>query len=185
MREPRWSDSVSISRDSARMRAAAFQSDQGVASIDSILNVDPSDPNSGELARRRIPWVMQSDVFNPEFDEFEALQSSGRLGLIEDPDLVNALTGCYGLLEYVAEMYRYDIEQSHKVAELMYPHIEFPRSRYVLDSLPLFPPPEVAPSLPLLISDPVFVNEMSHRSRASAQRAAELLEVIEGELDGA
>lgn len=181
-----------LAEDTVRMRLAAAQSRQGVVAIDSILNARPQAPSMGTQLQRWIPWVMQSDVFNPEGDEFEALRSSGRLGLISDSDLLTAVTSYYAELAYIAEMYRYDIDQSHAVAELMYPHIELPRSRYVMDSLPLFPVPEVAESAATLLSDPVFVNEMSYlgflkeliavRSQEASRSAARLLEVIEEEL---
>jgi hypothetical protein len=168
-------------------------STRGVAAIDSILNADSDVPSTPQRIADWIPFVLQSNVFNVEGEEFEALRSSGRLGLITDPELLGALTSYYADLEYIAEMYRFDIDQSHAVAELLYPHVEFPRSDFVnVPNVSVFPTPEVDASVVALLDDRIFVNEMTYlgflkeltagSASDAASRAAELLQMIEREL---
>jgi len=184
-----------LADDTVRITGLADQASRGVAAIDSILNADPRAEVTLGLFEREIPWVMQSGIFEPGFNEFEALRGSGRLGLITDPEILNGLMRYAGSLQSVATMQGLDLDQAHAVAELMYPHIELPRSQFVsgLAQGPLFPVPDVEASATELLSDPVFVNEMTYLgylrtihadiARGSRTQASELLELIDRRLN--
>jgi hypothetical protein len=186
---------VELANDTVQMMELADQANHGVAAIDSILNADPRSDATPALLARTIPWVMQSSIFDPGFAEFDALRSSGRLGLITDSEILNRLTRYASTLQSVATMQNLDLAQAHAAAQLMYPDIEMPRSQFVsgLSQGPRFPAPDVAPTATDLLLDPVFVNEMTylgylrtiHRAitRSAATQASELLEVIHQRLN--
>ena len=76
-----------------------------------------------------IPFALESSLLRPSGQEYEALQGSGRLGLVANADLLGALALYYDRRAYVATLLSLDGAQTQEVAEPLYPHVEFPRVR--------------------------------------------------------
>ena len=159
-----------LSNDTAEFARLSGLSERSVDAIRSILATNPTDADAPSQVAELIPFVLESAILSPSGQEYEALQSSGRLGLVSNAELLSALALYYRRQEYVAELYRSDVEQSHAVAELMYPHVEFPRDVFTPEARPgassastpsFYPVPAAAPSVVDLLSDRVFVNEMT------------------------
>ena len=182
---------VDLARDTASLSYLGRLSGRGVVAVRNVLATPPGMPSRADSVAALIPWVLRSSVFQPAGEEFEALRSSGRLGLITNPELLSAISSYYRGLDYLADMYRYDVEQSHVVAELMYPHVAFPRDQF-LGGAAGFPPPRVDGSFWILLDEPVFTNEMTYAAflkeltsdaaAAAADDADELLMMIRSEL---
>ena len=161
---------VNLSDDTTEWARLAGLNERSVEAIRSMLATDPYAADASSTVAELIPFTLESAVLAPSGQEYEALESSGRLGLVSDARLLGALALYYRRQEYVAELYRSDVEQSHDVAELMYPHVEFPRDVFTHSSQPadasastqsFIPTPTAAPSAVGLLSDRVFVNEMT------------------------
>lgn len=192
-----------LSTDTLRLRTHVFSSNRGVAAIDSVLNADPGRPETTTLIARLTPFIVGTYSFDAVSSqrnassanqEYEALRSSGQLGLITSPQLLSDLAGYHAGIGYLQLLDQLDFEQNRVIARLMYPHIEFPRDRFanVADSAAFLPTPTVYPSVMRLLDERVFVNEMGQLgtlrtlSAATAARnlaaAADLLRAIEQEL---
>ena len=162
---------LNLSTDTAEFARLARLNERSVDAIRAILATDPGDLDAPSDMAELIPFTLESSTLIPSGQEYEALRSSGRLGLVSDPALLGALAKYYVRQEYVAELFRLDVEQSHAVAELMYPHVEFPRDVFTLETRPatstastpsFYPVPTAVPSVVGLLSDRVFVNEMTY-----------------------
>ena len=160
-----------LSNDTAEFVRLSGLNERSVDAIRSILATNPAHADAPSQMAELIPFTLESSIRNPSGQEYEALQSSGRLGLVSNAELLGALAQYYERQQYVAELFRLDGEQSHAVAELMYPHVEFPRDVFTLESSPetssastpsFYPVPAAAPSVTGLLSDRVFVNEMTY-----------------------
>lgn len=183
-----------LSADTLRLRAHVFSSDRGVAAIDSVLNSEPGRPETRNLIARLTPFIVGTYYFNPANQEYEALRSSGQLGLITSSQLLSDLAGYHAGIGYLELLSQLDFEQNRVIARLMYPHIEFPRDRFanVADSAAFLPTPTAYPSVVRLLDERVFVNEMGQLgalrvlAAATAARnlaaATDLLRAIEQEL---
>lgn len=154
--------------DFARLSALNVRS---VDAIRSLLSTNPDDPTAPAQIAELIPFTLEANIRNPTGEEYEALKSSGRLGLVSNADLLGALAQYYERQQYAAELFRLDGDQSHAVAELMYPHVEFPRDVFTPELTPesstadtpsFYPVPSANTSVVGLLSDPVFVNEMAY-----------------------
>ena len=160
-----------LSTDTARLARLSGVNQRRVEAIRSMLAIEPEGADAPSLVAELIPFVLESSSWTPTGQEYEALRSSGRLGLVSNPELLGLLARYYGRQSYVAELFRLDVEQSHAVAELMYPHVEFPRDVFTVESRPettttstpsFYPVPEVDPSVVRLLDDRIFVNEMTY-----------------------
>ena len=160
-----------LSTDTARLARLSGVNQRRVEAIRSMLAIEPEGADAPSLVAELIPFVLESSLWTPTGQEYEALRSSGRLGLVSNPELLGLLARYYGRQSYVAELFRLDVEQSHAVAELMYPHVEFPRDVFTVESRPettttstpsFNPVPEVDPSVVRLLDDRIFVNEMTY-----------------------
>jgi len=184
--------------DFARLSALNLRS---VDAIRSLLETNPRDPIAPAQIAELIPFTLEANIRNPTGEEYQALKSSGRLGLVTNADLLGALALYYERQQYAAELFRLDGDQSHAVAELMYPHIEFPRDVFTPELKPesstadtpsFYPVPIARSSVVGLLSDPVFVNEMAYLGLLKQllinviaemkTLAGELLEMITDEL---
>lgn len=153
---------ANLAGDTLILRRYEFTSTRGVAAVDSILNADPDGPETIRLITRLTPFIVGTYVFMPASQEYEALRSSGRLGLITSSRLLADLAAYHGWIAYLERLAQMDFEQNRIIARLMYPHIEFPRDRFAnpADSAAFLPTPTVFPSAVGLLDDRSFVNEM-------------------------
>lgn len=193
---------ANLSTDTAEFTRLSALYVRSIDAIRDLLSTDPGAPGAAAQIAELIPFSIEANLREPTGDEYEALQGSGRLGLISNPELVSALARYYTRQEYAAELFRLDGDQSHAAAELMYPHVEFPRDVFTPETLPesstaetasFYPVPTARPSVVRLLSDPVFVNEMAYTGLLKQllvnaildmrAQADHLLVVIDGELE--
>lgn len=162
---------LNLSRDTAEFARLSGVSQRRVNAVRSLLTTDPAGTDAPSRLAELIPFTLESSTLIPSGQEYKALQSSGRLGLVSSSEILGSLARYYDRQEYVAELFRLDVEQSHAVAELMYPHVEFPRDVFTPEKRPgtttvstpsFYPVPIAAPSVVRLLSDRIFVNEMTY-----------------------
>lgn len=162
---------ANISSDTTEFVRLSRLYERSVGATRALLLTNPADPDATAQMAELIPFTIEANIRNPTGEEYEALRSSGRLGLVSNTELLSALAHYYSRQEYAAELFRLDGEQSHAVAELMYPHVEFPRDRFTSELRPgsstaetpsFYPVPTASPSVVGLLDDPIFVNEMTY-----------------------
>jgi len=162
---------LNLSNDTADFVRLSGLNIRSVDAIRSLLAINPADADAPSQMAELIPFTLEANIRNPSGQEYEALQSSGRLGLVSNAELLGELAHYYERQQYAAELFRLDGEQSHAVAQLMYPHVEFPRDVFTpelkpetstVDTPSFYPVPAADPSVVGLLSDPVFVNEMTY-----------------------
>lgn len=160
-----------LADDTTRLARLSGVNQRRVGAIRSLLAIDPTGVDAPLQMAELIPFTLESSTWIPTGEEYEALRSSGRLGLVSNPELLGLLARYYSRQSYVAELFRLDVEQSHAVAELLYQHVEFPRDVFTREQRPestttstpsFYPTPAVAPSAVSLLSDRLFVNEMTY-----------------------
>jgi len=163
-----------LSSDTLELARLSGVNQRRVDAVRALLTTDPEASNAPARMADLIPFALESSLLRPSGQEYEALQGSGRLGLVANAELLSALALYYERREYAATLFGLDGAQSHEVAELMYPHIEFPRDVFTPETRPstttvstpsFIPVPTAAPSVVSLLSDRVFVNEMAEMGR--------------------
>jgi hypothetical protein len=149
-----------LATDSVVFADLSFEASRGTEAIRTVLQADPTDSETSDLIAEATPGVLGSWILVPSGQEYEALRSSGRLGLIKDSEVLSALANYYQTQEYLSGLVRLDVDQAQAVARLMYPHVEFPRDVFLGPAS--YPVPTAAPSVVRLLSDRVYVNEMTY-----------------------
>jgi len=163
-----------LSSDTLELARLSSVTQRRIDAIRTLLTLDPEASDATERMAGLIPFALESSLLPPSGQEYEALKGSGRLGLVANADLLSALAEYYELREYAATLFALDGEQSQEVADLIYPHVEFPRDVFTPETRPstttlstpsFIPVPTADPSVVSLLSDRVFVNEMIEMGR--------------------
>lgn len=162
---------LNLSEDTATFARVSALTERSVESIRSLLAVEALEEEAPREIASLIPYTLESHTLIPNAQEYDALVGSGQLGLIASSELLRTLALYYLRQDYLAELFRLDVQQSHETARLLYPHVEFPRDMFTPETRPatsttgtpsFFPVPSAAPSVVQLLEDPVFVNEMTY-----------------------
>lgn len=153
---------ANLQGDSASMGEIAGGSAASAEAIRTVLQSNATDSETPARIAEHVPKVIASWTFDLTGQEYEALLNSGQLGLIEDTQVLVDLAEHYRVQERLKELIRLDVDQSHLVAQLMYPHIEFPRDVFVGSGASPYPVPMADASVVRLLNDRVFVNEMTY-----------------------
>jgi hypothetical protein len=176
-----------LSDDAAELARLSGVNQRRVDAIQALLTTDPDASDASTTMAELIPFALESSLLRPSGQEYEALQSSGRLGLVANAELLGALALYYERREYAATLFVLDGEQSHEVAELIYPYVEFPRDVFTPETRPstttlstpsFIPVPTADPAVVRLLSDRVFVNETAEMGRLKQLLANALDEMM-------
>lgn len=169
-----------LERDTAALVGLGRSASRQVQAIREILTADPEDPGAPQLIAERVPHVVVSAGVTVSRSEYDALISSGRLGLVGDADLLADLARFYAMMDYLVAISDEEHQQRRTLAALLHPHIEWPRDRFLLPSDSGFlPTPTAKPSVVGLLADGTFVGQMAHMGtlkEIKAQRSSEFLQ---------
>ena len=163
-----------LSSDTLELARLTSVNQRRVDAIRTLLTTDPESSDAAARMAELIPFALESSLLRPSGQEYEALKSSGRLGLVANAELLSALALYYDRRAYVATLLALDGAQSKEVADLIYPHVEFPRDVFTPETRPgtttLSTPsfisvPTPTPSVVSLLLDRVFVNETVEMGR--------------------
>jgi hypothetical protein len=177
-----------LSSDTSELARLSDVNQRRVDAIRALLTLDPDASDASARMADLIPFALESSLLQPSGHEYEALKGSGRLGLVANAELLSGLAQYYELREYVATLFALDGAQSQEVAELIYPHVEFPRDVFTPETRPstttlstpsFIPVPTADPSVVSLLSDRVFVNETTEMGRLKQLVANALNEMMD------
>ncbi len=82
-------------------------------------------PVDSEELRRAVFGLSHCSVLNVNPSEYSALRNSGTLRLIEDKDLLNAITSLYEGRAFLERLHELDCERTYEVIRLVMPYAEY------------------------------------------------------------
>jgi len=180
--------SQNLSSDTLELARLSEVNQRRIDAIRALLLTEPEASDASARMADLIPFALESSLLRPSGQEYEALKSSGRLGLVANEELLYALWLYYDRREYVATLLDLDGAQSQEVAALIYPHVEFPRDVFTPERRPgtttlatpsFIPVPTADPSVVSLLSDRVFANEAAELGRLKQFVANALSDMME------
>ena len=169
-----------LENDTVALVAMSARAQRQVNAIREILTADPTDPNTPGAIAERLPDVVVSSVTPVSRSAYDALVSSGQLGLIDDPDLLADIADHYARLDYLGAISEEEGQQRRLLAALFYPHVDWPRDDFfITDDVHFLPTPAARRSVTTLLSDSEFVGQMVHMGTLKEIKAESGLSYVE------
>jgi len=178
-----------LENDTVALVAMSARAERQVNAIREILIADPNDPDTPLAIAERLPDVVVSSVTPVSRSAYDALVSSGQLGLVDDPDLLADIADHYARLDYLVAISDEESQQRRLLAALFYPHVDWPRDDFfIAGELHFLPTPSARPSVTSLLSDSEFVGQMvdmgtlkeikAERGLANVEEARDLIRAV-------